>query len=293
MTSTRKILKRIKKLEIKTKQLVEGLLQGAYHSIFKGQGIEFAEVREYVYGDDIRSIDWNVTARMNHPYVKEFIEERDLNVLIVFDVSASSEFGSSKEKKEAAIELASSITFAAIHNNDNVGLAMFTDHVEKFIPLRKGKRHALKVIREMIYYKPKHKTSGLKNTLAYVSKVLKKRSIVFIVSDFMYENDYFKALSILKNRHDVIAVNMGDVREHEIPDIGYIELEDSETGEQLLVDTSDKEFRKSYTKLVNSRNKKWHHHMAKLRIDSIQLLSEQPYEIPLRKFFATRMRRWH
>jgi len=288
---TRDILRRISKLEIKTKRLVDGLLQGAYHSIFKGRGIEFSEVREYSYGDDIRSIDWNVTARMNHPYVKEFIEERDLNVLLVFDVSASGEFGSIKEKKEAAIELAASIAFAAMRNNDNVGLALFTDRVEKFIPLRKGRRHILRLIREMIYYKPKNRTSDLKESLRFLSRVLKKRSIVFIISDFLYENSYFKLLRILKSRHDVIAVNVGDIREQVMPDVGYIELEDEETGEQLLVDTSDEEFRNTFKKIVKSRNNQWKKQMSRLKIDNLQLLSDQSFEVPMRKFFAMRMRK--
>jgi len=288
---TRDILRRISKLEIKTKRLVDGLLQGAYHSIFKGRGIEFSEVREYSYGDDIRSIDWNVTARMNHPYVKEFIEERDLNVLLVFDVSASGEFGSIKEKKEAAIELAASIAFAAMRNNDNVGLALFTDRVEKFIPLRKGRRHILRLIREMIYYKPKNRTSDLKESLRFLSRVLKKRSIVFIISDFLYENSYFKLLRILKSRHDVIAVNVGDIREQVMPDVGYIELEDEETGEQLLVDTSDEEFRNTFKKIVKSRNNQWKKQMSRLKIDNLQLLSDQSFEVPMRKFFSMRMRK--
>lgn len=291
MSKHKEILKTVKKLEIKTKKLVDGLLQGAYHSIFKGRGIEFSEVREYSYGDDIRSIDWNVTARMNEPYVKEFIEERDLNVILVFDVSGSSEFGSIKEKKEAAIELAASLAFAAMHNNDNIGLALFTNKVEKYIPLRKGRRHVLRMIRELIYYQPKNKTSDLNETLKFLTKIIKKRSIVFLISDFMFENNYVKTLKIIKNRNDVIAININDIREQEIPDIGYIELEDEETGEQILVDTSDSDFRKDYVKLINQRNNFFKNQMAKLKIDSIQLLSDKPFEVPLRQFFNLRLKR--
>jgi len=290
MADTKQILLRIRKLELKTKKLVEGLLQGAYHSIFKGRGIEFSDVREYVYGDDVRSIDWNITARMNHPYIKEFIEERDLNVVLVFDVSASSEFGTQKEKRESAIEIAASLAFAAMRNNDNVGLILFTDKVERFIPLRKGKRHILKLIRELIYYKAKNKSSNLKNSLDFL-KILKKRAIIFIMSDFFVEGNYTKALKLIKRRHDVIAINMSDIREQEIPDIGYVELEDSETGEQILVDTSDKEFRKEYVRLVKKRNKSFTQKMRKLGIDSIQLLSGESFEVPLKKFFAMRIRR--
>lgn len=288
----KQVLKQVKRLEIRTRRLVDGLLQGAYHSIFKGRGIEFSEVREYMYGDDIRSIDWNVTARMNHPFVKEFIEERDLSVLFLFDVSASGEFGSERRKRDSAIEMAASLAFAAMRNNDNVGLALFTDRIEKFVPLRKGRRHVLKVIREMLYFKPQNKTSDLNKPLKYIANVLKKRAIVFIISDFLYERNYRRILKTLNARHDCIAININDIREHEIPDIGFIELEDEETGEQMLVDTSDPEFREEYAALVRKRNNENKRFMSRLGVDSIQLLSDQPYEVPLRQFFRMRLKRW-
>ena len=284
------ILKKVKKLEIKTRHLVEGLLQGAYHSIFKGRGIEFSEVREYIPGDDIRTIDWNVTARMNHPFVKEYIEERDLTVYLVFDVSSSNEFGSQKQKKEAAIELAASLMFAAMKNNDNIGLFLFTNKIEKFIPARKGRRHCLKLIRELLNFKPEEKTTDIHNSLKYISKIIKKRSIVFVISDFMADN-FYKPLKIMKNKHDIICINMNDIREQEIPDVGYIRLQDEETGEQVLVNTSDKEFRKNYTKLVKEKNSILKNKLQKIKIDMIQLLSDEPFEIPLRKFFRLRERR--
>ncbi len=287
---TQQVLKKVKKVEIKTRGLVEGLLSGAYHSIFKGRGIEFSEVREYVPGDDVRTIDWNVTARMNNPYVKEFIEERDLTVMILFDISGSGEFGSEKEKKESATELAASLMFAAMRNNDHVGLAMFTDRVERFIPPRKGRRHALKLIREMITYQPQSKTTCIKSSVEFVSKVLKKKSIIFIISDFLAEG-YEKQLKMLRNRHDVIAVNINDLREHEIPDIGYLQLEDDETGEQILVDTSDPEFRENYSRLTGEHNKSLKNKFKKLKIDSIDLKSHEPFEIPLKRFFALRSRK--
>ena len=230
MTATIQILKKVKKLEIKTRRLVDGLLQGNYHSVFKGRGIEFSQIREYVPGDDIRAIDWNVTARMNKTYVKEFIEERDLTMYIVFDISASSDFGSIVSKKEAAIELSTSLAFAAMRNNDKVGLLLFSEKAERFVPARKGKKHTLKVIREMISHKPKYKGTDIDKSLRYLSNVLKKRSILFIISDFL-SKDFSKPMKVLKNKHDVIAVNINDIRELEIPDIGYIELEDEETGE--------------------------------------------------------------
>lgn len=289
MTETKQVLRKVRKIEIKTKRLVDGLLQGAYHSIFKGRGIEFSEVREYCPGDDIRTIDWNVTARMNAPYVKEFIEERDLTVLILFDVSGSSEFGSEKAKKWAAVELSASLMFAAMRNNDKVGLVLFTDKVEKFIPPRKGKRHTLKLIRDMITYEPTSRMTDIKKSLEYVSKVTKKKSIMFVISDFFAEG-FDKQLKMLRNKHDVIAVNLSDLREHEIPDVGYIQLEDEETGEQILVDTSDPEFQQNYARLRDDHNKLLKDRLKRLRIDTIDLKSHEPFEIPLKKFFAMRSR---
>lgn len=284
------VLKNIKKIEIKTRYLVEGLLQGAYHSIFRGRGIEFSEVREYAIGDDVRTIDWNVTARMNQPYIKEFIEERDLTIYIIFDVSGSGEFGSSKSKKESAIELCASLMFAALRNNDKVGIALFTDKVERFIYPRKGRKHVLKMIREMVYFKPENKRTDIKNTLDYMSKVIKKRSIIFIVSDFISE-DFSKPLKLLKNKHDIIAINMYDIREVQLPDVGYIELEDEETGEQILVDTSDPEFRAEYAKLADERTKELHQSMKKMKIDMIEIRSGEQFDAPLRKFFIQRLKR--
>jgi uncharacterized protein (DUF58 family) len=294
MPTTKEILSTVRTLEISTRRLVDGLLQGAYHSVFKGRGIEFSEVREYAYGDDVRAIDWNVTARFNHPYVKEFIEERDLNVVILFDVSSSAHFGSTKEKKDAAIELAASLMFAALRNNDNIGLLLFSDYPERFIPLRKGKRHVLKLIRELICYQPLHRMSDLHSTLVFTSKVLKKRSIIFIISDFLLPETYQKPLRILKGRHDLICVSMSDIREHELPDIGFVELEDAETGEQMLIDTSQEEFRSTYAKLVKRRNSQFMRMMRSLGVDTIQLRSDEPLEVPVRRFFCMRMKRqWH
>lgn len=290
MTETKEILKTVKKVEIKTRTLVEGLLQGAYHSVFKGRGIEFSEVREYVPGDDIRTIDWNVTARMNTPYVKEFIEERDLTVYLVFDASASSNFGSAKEKRLQAIEIAATLGFAAMKNNDNIGLFLFTNGVEKFVPARKGKKHVLKLIREMIAYQPKEKATDITASLATVAKAVKKRSIIFILSDFLGRMTG-TSLKMLKNRHDVIAVDIFDERELDMPDIGYIELEDEETGEQILVNTSDKVFREKFTKLVKNRRKSLIRKLNSQGIDIVSVGSGEAFEVPLRRFFNMRERR--
>ena len=291
MPKVKEILKRVKKIEIKTNKLVEGLVAGNYHSVFKGRGIEFSEVREYVPGDDVRTIDWKVTARFNSPFVKEFIEERDLDIYIVFDCSASNEFGFEKSKKEVGIEIAASIMFSAIRNNDNVGLCLFTDYVERFIRPRKGKKFVLRLLRELIYYQSKNKKTDLNNSLIYLSKILKKRSILFIISDFLSAN-FEKPLKFLKNKHDVILIKLSDIREKEIPDLGYILLEDGESGEQILINSSDVNFREIYNKKVEEENKKLFNKMKKLGIDVIQVDTIEPFYIPLMKFFNMRRRRW-
>ncbi|MFH1849032.1 MAG: DUF58 domain-containing protein [archaeon] len=287
MPDTKEIIRGVKKLEIKTKHLVDGLLQGAYHSVFKGRGIEFSESREYIPGDDIRSIDWNVTARMNHPYVKEFIEERDLTIYIVFDISASNNFGYEKAKSETAVQIAASVMFAAFRNNDNIGMLLFTDRVEKFMPARKGKKHLFRLIRDMVFYQPKGKTTDIRKALAYLSRVLKKRSIVFIISDFIAE-DFTTPLRILKYRHEIIMVDLIDMRETRMPDVGLIELEDEETGEQLLIDTSDPEFRKEYERMAKDRVSSLSRTANRYKIDMIPVRTDEPFEVPLQRFFRRR-----
>jgi len=270
MPQVKEVLKRVKKIELKTKVLVDGLISGEYHSIFKGRGIEFSEVREYVPGDDVRAIDWNVTARLNAPFVKEFIEERDLTLFIVFDLSSSNEFGFKRSKKDVCYDIAASLMFAALRNNDNVGLCLFTDRVEKFVPPRKGKKHILKLLRELIYHEPKSKTTDIRTALSYLNKVIKKRSIIFIISDFLTP-DFEKPLKQLKSKHDVILVDMADVHEEDIPDIGYAFLEDYETGEQILVDTSDSEFRMRYTELVRTSREAFLTTLKRLNVDIIRM----------------------
>jgi uncharacterized protein (DUF58 family) len=290
LQKTKEILKKVRKLEIKTKKAVESLMQGAYHSIFRGRGIEFSDVREYVPGDDIRSIDWNITARMNEPYIKEYIEERNLTMYIMFDISASNDFGSTKQKKESAIELAASIIFSAVRNNDKIGLCLFTNDIEQLIMPKTGKKHALKLIREMIYFEPKERITDLKASLIKLGKIIKKRSIIFVMSDFLTD-DFDKQMRILNKKHDVIAINYKDIREEDIPDIGYIELEDSETGEQFLVDTSDPGFRANYKNLVDKQKSAIEKQFKKLKIDMIQLKSGEDFMIPIKKFFAMRIKR--
>jgi len=290
MQDIKEILSRVKNFEIKTNTIVEGLISGNYRSVFRGTGIEFSEVREYVPGDDIRAIDWNVTARFNSPYVKEFIEERDLNIYIVFDVSASNDFGYQKSKKELGYEIASSIMFSALKNNDNIGLCLFTDYVEKFIKPRKGKKFVLRLLRELIYYQPKSQRTDINNSLIYLSKIIKRRSIIFVLSDFISDN-FEKPIKFLKNKHDVILINLFDVNEVNIPDVGYIFLEDKENGEQILVNTSDEDFKKLYTERIKKTNNNLQSKMKKLKVDMIQINTTEPFYLPLRRFFNLRKRR--
>lgn len=290
MQETKDILKQVRKIEIVTKHLVDGLIAGNYHSIFKGQGIEFSEIRDYRPGDDIRAIDWKVTARFDHPFIKEFIEERDLHVYFVFDYSGSNSFGNLIEKRRKAIELTATLMFSAMRNNDNVGLFMFTEDIEKFIPARKGRRHVLKLISSLVSHQPQSKKTDIERALSCVSNVIKKRSIIFVLSDF-YNQDFAKPLKILKKRHDVIAIRINDTRETEIPDVGLIQLEDEETGEQLLVDTSDESFRKNYAKLMNREETRLNHIFNKNKVDTISINTDISYELPLRKFFKIRQTR--
>ena len=289
----KEIISKVRQIDIKTNRLVEGLLTGAYLSAFKGTGIEFSEVREYQIGDDPRNIDWNVTARMNHPFVKEFIEERDLTLMIVFDISGSSEFGSVRSlKKDIGIELCASLAMSAMRNNDKVGLMLTTDRVEKYLPPMKGKVHALRIIRETIFHKPSHNKTDISIPLAELSKILKKRSVIFLISDFQDDASRFKKpLNILNNSHDLIAVRLWDIREQELPDIGLIELEDEETGEQILVDTSNHEFRKKYGDLVRSKSNELVGLMKRLEIEFIDISTSEDWFKPLLKFLNRRAAR--
>lgn len=288
MSQTKEILKKIKKLDIKTKQLVEGLVTGNYHSIFKGQGIEFSEIREYQAGDDIRAIDWKVTARFNRPYIKEFIEERDLQVYFVIDVSGSGSFGTHVSKKEKSLEIIASLMFASLRHNNGVGIFLISDRVEKFIPARKGRKHIFQALNIISTFIPDSVKTSLKKPLEQISNIIKRKSIIFIVSDFIDKSEFLKPLKILQKRHDVVALRIIDQREKEMPDVGMIELEDEETGEQILVDTSDEEFRNSYSRLIDENDSRFVDDMMCIKVDTISLLTEQNYAIPLKKFFKNR-----
>lgn len=290
MQQTQEILKQIKKLEISTKFLVDDLLAGNYYSLFKGQGMEFSELREYRSGDDLRSIDWNVTARYNQPYVKEFVEERSLQVYFILDVSSSNSFGNKISKEKKALEIIASLMFAALRNNDNIGIFLFTERIEKFISASKGKKHVLKTLRSIISFEPKSNKTNLKITLDQISQILKKRCILFVISDFFDSSNYLKALKIMRRKHDIIFIKIADLREQEFPKIGLVELEDKETGEQILVDTSNPMFLKNYNELVLKNDLQLTLNLRKLKVNYIKILSDEDYAIPLRRFFRKRMR---
>ncbi len=283
------VLKKVRKLELKTKKLVEGLITGSYHSVFLGSGLEFSQIREYSEGDDVRLIDWKVTARFDKPYSKEFAEERDLKVYVVMDYSASSSFGSEKAKKEYMVELGATLLFSAYKNNDSFGLLVFTDKVESFIPARKGKKHLFNVLRELVRLEASSPRTNVEPALTFLSKVLKKRSVVFIISDLQGQD--MKGLSLLRERHDVIGLRVVDPREEFLPDVGLVEVEDVETREQLLVDTSDPAVRERYEALALEEKKRVESLFNKYKADVVFFKTNQDFTTPLKAFFKKRRRR--
>jgi len=287
----KEIIKKIKKIEISTNRLVNDMLAGNYHSAFKGKGMEFVDVREYQFGDDVRNIDWNVTARTGQPFVKRFAEERELTVLLCVDASSSGEFGTTGTMKgEIAAEICALFAFSAIKNNDRVGLLVFTDEVELFVPPKKGKKHVLRVIRELLYFHPKSKKTNINCALEYVRKLLKRKGVVLLVSDFI-DKDFTKSLRIVNKYHDVIAISIFDQGEREIPDVGIVELEDAETGELIMADTSDPSFQKlflSYSKETIEGRRKIFNSSG---IDYIEINTKDSYIFPLVSFFKNRSKR--
>ncbi len=290
LSEIKDLLKRIRELEIKTKGLVDGMMTGSYKSKIRGRGIEFSEVREYVLGDDVRHIDWNVTARTNKLHVKEFVEERDLRVYVIFDYSASNEFGFNKSKKSIGHEVAASIIFSAMKNNDSVGLGLFTDTLEQFIPARKGRRHSLTLLRSLLSHKTKSKKTNIETSLLQLHHVLGQHSVIFIISDYLSPS-FLRPLKFLKNRHDVVLINLADIRESELPDIGYTMLEDMESGEQLLVNTSDENFRDAFTKNSLENSHKIKNDITKIKVEMVNVSEQIPFDKALRQFFDQRMRR--
>lgn len=288
----KEILKKVKRIEIQTRGLVNDVFSGEYHSVFRGRGMEFSEVRDYQIGDDIRSIDWNVTARMGHPYVKVFEEERELTVMLLVDVSSSGDFGTVERMKgEIATEICALLAFSAIKNNDKVGLIIFTDQIEKFVPPKKGKTHILRVLRELLYHEPQGKGTDISLALEYLSRVTSRRAVVFLVSDFIAE-DYRKAMQIANKRHDLVAITVTDPREMVLPDIGFVELEDAETGEVILLDTSDSNLRETFTSERSQTKLERERLLRSMNVDYIDIRTDGSYIEPLIQFFRMRAKRF-
>lgn len=284
----REILENVRRIEIKTRSIVEEILSGEYHSAFKGQGMEFSEVRTYVEGDDIRNIDWNVTARAGEPYVKKYIEERELTVMLVVDASASGSFGSVRRMKaEIAVELCALLAFSAIKNNDRVGLIMFTSEVEKFVPPKKGRNHVLRLIRELLCFTPARRGTDITDAIGFLNGVQRKRAVVFLVSDFI-SSGYEDAFRVAAKRHDMIAVSISDPRENEMPDIGLVDLRDQETGESVLVDSGSRAFREHFHRDSNARQANLATLLRSTGIDQIRITTATDYVEPLICFFKKR-----
>lgn len=288
MDST-ELLKKVRKIEIKTKGLSQNIFAGEYHSAFKGRGMTFSEVREYQYGDDIRDIDWNVTARHNRPYVKVYEEERELTVMLLVDVSGSKNFGAvGVEKNEMMAEIAATLAFSAIQNNDKVGVIFFTDKVEKFIPPKKGKKHILLVIRELLDFKPESKGTNINTVLEYLTSAIKKRCATFVISDFIDGHDYYKSMSIASRKHDVTAIQVYDKRETNLPDVGLMKVLDSETGEQKWINTGSSKVRNMYKKWWYERQLVMNETLQRCRVDVASVATDEDYAKSLMALFKKR-----
>lgn len=284
------LLKKVRRIEIKTRGLSQNIFAGEYHSAFKGRGMTFSEVREYQYGDDIRDIDWNVTARHNRPYVKIYEEERELTVMLLVDVSGSRLFGAvGEEKREMIAEIAATMAFSAIQNNDKVGVIFFSDKIEKFIPPKKGKKHILFIIRELIDFTPSHRGTDISMVLRYFTDALKKRCTTFVISDFIDEKDYHKALSIAANKHDVYGVQVYDKRDAQIPDVGLVRVQDLETDAQQWVDTSSKKVRNQFGRWWYERQQVMSDTFKRCRVNSCSVATDEDYVSALMGLFRKRV----
>ena len=286
---TSEVIKRVRQVEIKTKGLSQNIFAGQYHTAFKGRGMAFSEVREYQYGDDIRNIDWNVTARFNHPYIKIFEEERELTVMLLIDVSGSREFGSvDKTKKNIITEVAATLAFSAIQNNDKIGVLFFSDRIEKFIPPQKGKKHILHIIRELIDLHPKSRKTDISMVLKYFSNAIKKKCTAFILSDFIDTNDFEQAMLLANKKHDLVALQIYDKRETELPNVGLLKIKDAETGEIVLVDSSNKAIRDLYQSVWNKKQYKLNQVFNSCREDNVSIDTTEDYVKSLLKLFRLR-----
>ena len=289
---TSEIFKKVRRIEIKTRGLSNQIFSGQYHSVFKGRGMAFSEVREYQYGDDIRSIDWNVTARFNHPYIKVFDEERELTVMLLIDVSGSNEFGTQKQLKENIItEIAAVLSFSAIQNNDKVGVIFFSNKIEKFIPPDKGTKHILRIIRELIDFRSENRETNIAEALRYFTNVIKKRCTAFLISDFI-DKGFENAIKIANRKHDIIAVKIFDKRETEIPNIGLIKVKNAETGKKIWVDTSDPKLRSNYLIWSKRTDKKLDNLFTRSGVDVAKIRTDQDYVKPLINLFKRREARY-
>jgi uncharacterized protein (DUF58 family) len=285
------VIRRIRKIHIHSNYLVNDILAGEYESAFRGRGMEFEEVREYQPGDDVRDIDWNVTARMGHPYVKVYREERELTILLLVDVSGSGQFGSGAQlKNELSAELAAVLAYAAVKNNDKVGLIIFSDSIEKFIPPKKGRNHVWRVIREVLEHRPRSRKTDISAALDFLNRIASRRVIAFLISDFI-ASDYEKLLRVTNKKHDLIAISIADPRERELPPVGLVELEDAETGETRLIDTGDAGFRKEFMVGALRRVSETREIFRRCSVDHIPLITNQPYINALMKFFRMREKR--
>ncbi len=287
---TSDIIKKVRKIEITTRDLVSDLFSGEYHSLFKGQGLEFSEVREYQSGDSFRQIDWNVTARQGFPYIKKFEETRELNVMFLIDSSASTLFGTKGYlKSEFITEITAVLSFSALSNNDKVGLLLFTDEVEKYIPPTKGKKSALRILRDILYFEPKKSGTNIKNAVEYIYRLIKKRSIIFVISDFL-DTNYLDSLKILAKKHDVIALRIQDSAEYKMPNAGLLNLQDPETGKIFTINTSNPKLREKYNNAIIEQETELKQQFRRLKIDLVTLSTDKPYAPELMKFFKFRIR---
>ncbi len=289
MQETNEILKKVRKIEIKTRGLSRNIFAGEYHSAFKGRGMAFSEVREYQYGDDIRNIDWNVTARFNKPFIKVFEEERELTLMILVDVSASGDFGTQvQKKKDMMTEIAATLAFSAIQNNDKIGVIFFSDKIEKFIPPQKGKKHVLYIIRELLGFEPESQKTNIEEALIYMTNAIKKRCTAFIISDFI-DKDFKKSLTIANRKHDIVALQIYDKRESELPSVGLIKMKDAETGQDIWIDTSSAKLRNQFHANWRERQEKIKQTLSQCGVDSVAISTDEDYVKALMKIFKQRM----
>ena len=286
---TSDILRKVRKIEIKTRGLSQNIFAGQYHSAFKGRGMEFAEVREYQFGDDVRDIDWNVTARLHRPYVKVFEEERELTVMLLIDVSGSLDFGTmSQTKRDMATEIAATLAFSAIQNNDKIGVIFFSDRIEKYIPPKKGRKHILYIIREMLDFKPESTRTDIKQAIEFLSSVQKRRTTAFILSDFYVRSNFQQSLQIANRKHDVVAIQVYDQRARELPDVGLMKVVDAETGYEQYVDTSSKKLRQAYQKYWLTRQAQLQETFNKSNVDNVSIATNDDFVKSLLLLFKQR-----